>query len=278
MSPGLFFYAQLGQGRCARLRVMVTLAKPINLLRKTLFPVIDQRTIQHLSVGLNVLALAILAVAFYFLPLVERVDMAFIFGVGLGILVFALCSFMLELYPNNTFLLVTDAIFITLITFIAARGGQYGIAVLFLYFAIVVAYSLKYTIAEYLILVLLTIQAAFIYISIWTPFAANVRFGILLLFVFSIVATAFFVWYLTYRVVNRQAKHESSRENLGDVNTTERTKLTADLALAAERLRGFQQQFSGLTPAQQQSLQEVIHTQERAIDLLKNPFGDIIKP
>lgn len=166
---------------------------------------IDRRQIQRMSAAIALLSLITLVVSFAFLPGVEVTATAFMFAFGFGIVFFIIYVLLPQFYLNETILMVSDAIYIALITYAATLAGEFGILILFLYFVIIVADSLKYPLSEYIIIVLFTLQAAFFYIIVLAPFPGQVRIGILMLFSFSTISTAVFVWHFIYQTLHERS-------------------------------------------------------------------------
>lgn len=172
-------------------------AKKISLLP-------DRRIIQQITGAVSLLSLATLLLFFFLLPVpISTVGLSIIGVASVGF--FALYFVLPKLYFHETMLMVGDALYITLITYIASYLGEYGVFILFLYFVIIIADALKYPLSEYIIVVLFTVQAAFFYIMLGTPFEFNVRLGILALFSFSTLATAIFIWYFASQIVNERS-------------------------------------------------------------------------
>lgn len=162
---------------------------------------IKRESIQRISATIAILSLVTLAATFYFLPGLNLSSTSFIVPLIAGLVFFILYLTLPYVYLNETFLMVADAVYIAIITYAAVLAGEYGILILFLYFVMIVADALKYPLSEYVIVVLVSAQAAFFYIMVGSPFPLEVRFGILILFLFSIGSVAVFVWHFVNQTV-----------------------------------------------------------------------------
>ncbi len=162
---------------------------------------VNRKIIQRMSASIALLSLATLAVSFYFLPTLSVAPASFVFVMLLGTAFFLVYYFLPQIYFHETFLLLGDAIYIAIVTYIASIAGQYGVLILFLYFVIIVADALKYPLSEYVVVILLILQAAFFYVLAIAPYTVSVRIGILTIFTFCTISIAVFVWYFVYQTI-----------------------------------------------------------------------------
>jgi len=150
-----------------------------------------------MSGAVALLSLIALVISLAFLPGVQLTGTSLFLVILLGMVFFGLYILLPALYVNETL--------IALITYIASQVGQYGILILFLYFIIIAADALKYPLSEYVTVVLLTVQAAFFYILLWSPFSSEAKIGIMSLFLFCIISMGIFIWYFSNQILHEQS-------------------------------------------------------------------------
>ncbi len=166
---------------------------------------IDRQTVQKMSAVIALLSLITLVIAYFLLPNVTITLWNFIFLLALALAFFLVYLFLPFIYFHETFLMLGDLVYIATITYIATQAGSLGTLILFLYFVIIVADALKYPLAEYAVIVIFALQAAFFYVILFAPFPGQVKIGILALFSFSTISVAVFIWYFVYQVIYQQS-------------------------------------------------------------------------
>jgi signal transduction histidine kinase len=249
---------------------------------------IDSRLIQRMSAAIALVSLAVLVLAFSFLPGFSLSIQSAAFVIGLAVAFFVLYIVLPRIYLNETFLMIGDALFVGMITYFAVIAGQYGILILFLYFIIIVADALKYPLSEYVFVVLVTLQAAYLYVIVWAPFEARIKVGILILFTAATLSIAIFVWYFVYQtmyersmryLLERKSKYlQSMNDHLKAVDKMRASMLKVTshefqtpLAAIKNSLSLLNSHdFGKLTPKQLKLVQMAVQNNERLTLLMRN--------
>lgn len=247
----------------------------------------DPRVVQQISGAISLISLVTLLLFFALLPIpISRFELIMM-GVA-GFAFFSLYFILPRIYFSETLLMVGDALYIIMITYIANYLEEYGVFILFLYFVIIIADALKYPASEYWTVVLFTIQVAFFYILLGTPFPPQVRLAILTIFSFSALSTTMFIWYFTSQIINERSlrsliekksayfktmnEHlkavDHMRQNIMQVASHEfRTPLTR-VRYALDQLKT--SQHLDLKPAQLQLLQVATTANQQLISMIND--------
>ncbi len=168
---------------------------------------LERKTAQRINTAVAILSLVVIFLSFFYLPALDvtPLDIAVLYVFGIAFFIFYLV--LPELYLNESIMLVADGMYIAFIMYVAHLAGDFGILVLFLYFVLIIASSMKYTISEFIMVVLLTLQAVTYYMLVWSPFNYQYKTGILTLVVFCILAVSAFVWYFYYKTISERSEH-----------------------------------------------------------------------